>query len=53
MDNQDSLRKKLNHVIASGLIAKAISSKTGIAVYVSPHISALCMLKSATEYKQQ
>ena len=28
--NQDSLREKLNHVIASGLVAKAISARTGI-----------------------
>lgn len=28
--NQDSLREKLNHVIASGLVAKAISNKTGV-----------------------
>ncbi len=28
--NQDSLRDKLNHVIASGLVAKAISVRTGI-----------------------
>ena len=28
--NQDSLRERLNHVIASGLVAKAISARTGI-----------------------
>jgi hypothetical protein len=28
--NQDSLREKLNHVIASGLVAKAIGARTGI-----------------------
>lgn len=28
--NQDLLREKLNHVIASGLVAKAISARTGI-----------------------
>lgn len=28
--NQDSLREKLNHVIASGLVAKAISNKKGV-----------------------
>ena len=28
--NQESLRKKLNVTIASGLVAKAIASKTGI-----------------------
>ncbi len=32
--NQDSLREKLNHVIASGLVAKAISARTGIATDV-------------------
>ena len=29
-ENQDSLREKLNHVIASGLVAKAISIRTGV-----------------------
>lgn len=28
--NQDLLRENLNHVIASGLVAKAISKKTGV-----------------------
>ena len=28
--DQDLLREKLNHVIASGLVAKAISARTGI-----------------------
>lgn len=28
--NQDLLRENLNHVIASGLVAKAISNKTGV-----------------------
>lgn len=28
--NQDSLREKLNHVIGSGLVARAISVRTGI-----------------------
>ncbi len=28
--NQDLLRERLNHVIASGLVAKAISARTGI-----------------------
>lgn len=32
--NQDSLREKLNHVIASGLVARAISVRTGIAADV-------------------
>lgn len=32
--NQDSLREKLNHVIASGLVARAISARTGIATDV-------------------
>lgn len=30
MNNQDLLRDKLNHVIASGLVARAISKRTGI-----------------------
>lgn len=33
-EKQDLLREKLNHVIASGLIAKAISARTGIATDV-------------------
>lgn len=32
--NQDSLREKLNHVIASGLVAKAISVRTGVSTDV-------------------
>ena len=33
-ENQDSLREKLNHVIASGLVAKAISIRTGVSTDV-------------------
>lgn len=32
--SQDLLREKLNHVIASGLVARAISARTGIATDV-------------------
>jgi len=32
--NQDLLREKLNNVIASGLVAKAISVRTGISTDV-------------------
>ena len=33
-EDQDSLREKLNHVIASGLVAKAISIRTGVSTDV-------------------
>lgn len=29
--NQDLLRERMNHVIAAGLVARAISDRTGIA----------------------